>query len=227
MSFMPGPDPFLAPSDDAVWPNDDAVAPRDDATQPGNAAAAAPQPVYQPGLPPYPQASGAYASAEPLDYVKLDIPGVKEYTPGQAGTVYLTGLNGLFTKVLINGVKHSRSLSGNVHIPMADGSRKVLKVRERITGFPKASLDGRVLYQHPYPPGKVLWVAFLPLINLITPVLIGGILLVLGLHYFYIWLIKRPNLSTAAKVGTPIAISGGLAAFNVFALVAMMNVGSA
>lgn len=223
MTFMPGDDPFAAPAQEAppAQPAPPVAAPLAPAYPPANVSYAPPANVSY-----APPANVQYAPPEPLDYVQLNIPGVQEYAPGTPGSVYITGLNGLFPKVLVNGVKQSRSLTGNVKIPMADGSRRVLKVRERITGFPTASMDGQVLYKHPYTPGGVMWVVFLPLINLITPVLIGGLLLVFGLHYYYIWLVKRPHLSKAAKIGIPVAISGGLAAVNILFLVAVILSGS-
>lgn len=158
--------------------------------------------------------------AVPTDYVKLEIPGVVDYVPGQPGTVYLTNLNGIFPKIVINGVKARRSMGGKVKVPMRDGSKRMLKLKEKIPGYPTVTMDGVELYRHPSPPKSVSWVVWLPLAHV---VMFAGILVSIGLHYYYVWLLKRPHVSNAVKVGVPIAISGSILLVNILVIVTIVR----
>ena len=153
----------------------------------------------------------SHAETLPADAVLIPIAGVQEWSPGVPGAVHLTGTEGLAPKLTVNGARAKKGMGQVYKIPMQDGSTGKLKMSSMLPGYPKLDFEGRRVFELPLPPAGVLWVAFLPLIFLILAIGVIGIVAAIALHYLFVWILKRPSLSTAAKVLVPVAIAAALA----------------
>lgn len=123
--------------------------------------------------------------------------------PGARGTIAVTGVHGIFYKILVDG-EPIKPVKGTWQIPARNGSVTRMRARGVLPGFQRLFVDGEQVFDMAHDvslPQRI--VMFAPLLLIfVNPVL--GLPLALIMFFMNVTLVKNAAMPAALRIALPI-----------------------